>query len=73
MSVFEYTKEILNFGKGRIIIVIEEVIEYSSDTEELRCGFPLLNEQFKVVGMYTNKLDKGIGVACFEKIGRLNS
>ena len=44
-------------AKGRINKVIGEVIEYSLyniDTEELSCGFPLLNEQLKVVGIHVN-------------------
>ena len=57
MSVFQYYKESLTFAKGRINKVIGDVIEYSLDTEELSCGFPLLNEQLKVVGIHTNKLD----------------
>ena len=58
VSVFQYCKESINFAKGRINKVIEEVIEYSLDTIELSCGFPLLNEQLKVVGIHTNKLDE---------------
>ena len=48
VNVFQYRKEILNFAKGRINNVIGNVIKYSLyslDTEELSCGFPLLNEQ----------------------------
>ena len=61
LSVFQYIKESLNFGKGRINKVIGEVIEYSLalDTEELSSGFPLLNEKLNVVGIHTNKLDGG--------------
>ena len=32
---------------------------FNLDTEELSCGFPLLNEKLNVVGIYTNKLDGG--------------
>ena len=49
--------------------VIGEFIEYTTisqrttecslDTGEYCCGFPQLNEQFKVVGIRTNKLDEG--------------
>ena len=42
VSVYQYIKESLNIGKGRINKVIGEVIEYSLNTEELSCGFPLL-------------------------------
>ena len=60
VSVFQYRQESLNFGKGRINKVIGEVIEYSLNTEELSCGFPLLNEKLNVVGIHTkNKLDGG--------------
>ena len=58
VSVFQYRKESINFAKGRINKVIGEVIEYSLDTEELSCGFPLLNEQLRVVGIHTNILDQ---------------
>ena len=54
VSVFQYRKESLNFAKGRINKVIGDVIEYSLDTVELSCGFPLLNEQLKVVGIHVN-------------------
>ena len=45
--------------------VIGEVIEYSLDTEEaeeLSCGFPVLNEQLKVVGIHvnSNKLEERV-------------
>jgi hypothetical protein len=59
VSVFQYIKENLNFSKGRINKVIGEVIEYSLNTKELSWGFPLLNEQLKVVGIHTNKLEGG--------------
>ena len=54
---FQYCKESLNYAKGRINKVIEDVIEYSLyslDTEEICCGFPLLSEQLKVVGIHVN-------------------
>ena len=54
VSVFQYSKESLNFAKGRINKVIGKVIEYGLDTEELSCGFPLLNEQLNVVGIHVN-------------------
>ena len=59
VSVFQYINKSLNFAKGRIKKVYREVIEYSLDTEELSCGFPLLNEKLKVVGIHTNKFDGG--------------
>ena len=37
--------------------IIGDVIEYSLDTKELSCGFPLLNNQLKVVGIHTNKFN----------------
>ena len=55
VSIFQYRKESLNFAKGRINKVIGEVIEYSLDTEELSCGFPLLNEKLNVVGIHTTE------------------
>ena len=57
--VFQYCKESLNFANGRINKLIGDVIEYSLNTEELSCGFPLLNEKLNVVGIHTNKLDGG--------------
>ena len=57
VSVFQYLNESLNFGKGKINTVIEDVIEYSLDIKELSCGFPLLNNQLKVVGIHTNKFN----------------
>ena len=57
VSVFQYRKESLHFAKGKINKVIGEVIEYSLDIEELSCGFPVLNEQLKVVGIHV-KSDK---------------
>ena len=50
--------ESLNFAKGSINNVIGEVIEYNLDTEELSCAFHLLNEQLKVIGIHTNKVDE---------------
>ena len=62
VSVFQYCKESLNFAKGRINKVIGEVIKYSLDTEELSFGFPVLNEQSKVVGIHvkSDKLEEGV-------------
>ena len=54
VSVIQYIKESLNVAKRRINKVIGDVIIYSLDTEELSCGFPLLNEQLKVVGIHVN-------------------
>ena len=54
VSVFQYCEGSLIIGKGRVNKVIGEVIEFSLDTEEYCCGFPLLNEQLKVVGIHVN-------------------
>ena len=59
VSVFQYCKGSIIIGNGTINNVIGEVIEYSFDTEEPSCGFPLLNEKKKVVGIHTNKFDGG--------------
>ena len=60
VSVFQYKEEILIFGKGCINKTTGEIIQYSLDTEEYCCGFPLLNEQLKVVGIHvkSNKSEK---------------
>ena len=47
VSVFQYYKGSIIIGNGTINKVIGEVIEYSLDTEEPSCGFPLLNEKKK--------------------------
>ena len=59
VSVFQYCEGRHNIWKGRVKKVIGEVIEYSLDTEEPSCGFPLLNEKKNVVGIHVNKLDGG--------------
>ena len=70
VSAFQYCKESLNLGKGRINKVIGEVIEYRLDSEELSCGFPLLNKKLKVIGIHTNKFDGG-GTLKAIKIGSI--
>ena len=72
VSVIQYIKESLNFPHGTINKVIGEVIEYSLDTEELSCGFPLLNEQLKVVGIHvnSNKLEERVVLTAI-KIGSI--
>ena len=69
VSFIQYCEGSLTFGKESVNKVIGEFIEYTNmsqrlkerslNTEELSRGFPLLNEQFQVVGIYTNKLDGG--------------
>ena len=69
VSLYKYCEGTLNIEKGRVKKVIGEAIEYTNmsqetkehslDTEEYSCGFPLLNEQLKVVGIQTNKFDGG--------------
>ena len=57
VSVFQYCEGSLIIGKTRVNKVIGEilVIEFSLDTEEYDCcGFPLLNQQLKVVGIHVN-------------------
>ena len=70
VSVFQYSFEgTLRIEKGRVKKAIGESIEYTnmnektkehnSDTEKYCCGFPLLNEQLRVVGIHTNKFNGG--------------
>ena len=82
VSVFQYCNESLNFAKGRINKVNNEIIEYSLygyslDTEELSCGFPLLNEQLKVVGIHvnSNKLEDRVVLTAINigSIGRIQN
>ena len=61
VSVFQYSEESLNFGKGRINKVIGEVIEYSLDTEELQLRLSSVEWTIKS-GRNTcqpNKLEEG--------------
>ena len=53
VSVYQYREGILNISNGYINKINEESIQYSSaeKTEEYIGGFPLLNDQFKVVGI----------------------
>ena len=59
VNVVQYCKGSIITGNGTINKVIGDVIEYSLDTEELSCGFPLFNGKSNVVGIHTNKLDGG--------------
>ena len=70
VSVFQYSCEgSLIIGKGRVKKVFGKFIEYTNmsqrtterslGNEEYCCGFPLLNEQLKVVGIHTNKVGEG--------------
>ena len=52
VSVFQYCKGSIIIGNGTINKANGEVIEYSLDTEEPSCGFPLLNEKKQVVGTH---------------------
>ena len=69
VSVYKYCEGTLSIEKGRGNKVIGELIEYTNmsqetnernlDNEEYCCGFPLLNEQLKVVGIHTKKFNGG--------------
>ena len=57
VSVFQYCNGSLNFGKGRVNKVNGKIINYILNTEQYSCGFPLLNERLKVVGIHVNSIN----------------
>ena len=58
VNVYKYYEGTLSIEKGSVKKVIGESIEYTNmsqeDKKEYCSGFPLLNKQFKVVGIHTN-------------------
>ena len=60
VNFYQYCKENLKIGKGRINKVNGNSIQYSLDTEEYSIGFPILNKHLKVVGLHVSSQKQDI-------------